>query len=99
MVALLPALVLIGLIAWQMVVAGYTWSLAGGAARAGGRAAEVGAPAREAALGALPERYAGGASVSGAGGGRGVRVRLRIPRVLPFVPHPGYVAAEAGAPP
>ena len=92
--AILPALVLIGLIAWWMAVAGYTWTLAGGAARAGARAAEVGAPARAAALAALPSGYARGALVTEGAGGA-VRVRLTVPRVVPFVA-PQRVAAEAG---
>jgi hypothetical protein len=101
LVALLPAMVLIGLIGWQIAAAGYAWTLAGGAARAGSRAAEVGAPAREAALAALPGRYGRGAEVrdAGDGDGHGVRVRLRVPWVLPFLPGPRHVASEAPAPP
>ena len=94
MVALLPALVLIGLIGWQMAAAGYAWTLAAGSARAGARAAEVGAPVREAVRAALPVRYAADAAVSGAG--RGVRVRVSVPRVLPFVPVPRFLSATAG---
>ncbi len=99
LVALLPAIVLVGLVGWQMAVAGYAWTLAGGAARAGARAAEVGAPAAEAALAAVPARLAAGAEVvtipAGPDGRERVRVRLRMPRVLPFVPLPGHLEAEA----
>ena len=97
LVALLPALALIGLVVWWMAVAGHTWTLAAGAARAGSRAAEVGAPAREAALSALPPAYARGAIVSDAGDGR-VRVRLAVPRVVPFLA-PQRVSAQSGARP
>jgi hypothetical protein len=99
LVALLPAIVLVGLLGWQMAVAGYVWTVAGGAARAGARGAEVGAPGTAAALAAVPGRLALGARVvtveEGSDGRRRVRVRLRMPRVLPFVPLPGYLAAEA----
>jgi hypothetical protein len=101
LVALLPAIVLVGLLGWQMAVAGYAWTVAGGAARAGARAGEVGAPAREAALAAIPGRLGEGAEVvtldGGPGGHRRVRVRLVMPRVLPFVPLPGHLTAEAPA--
>ena len=100
LVALLPALVLAGVLAWQMVLAGHVWTLAAGAARAGGRALEVGAPAGPAALAALPARHAAGADVTtreDAAGGARVRVRLAVPRLLPGLPSPGDIVAEAGA--
>jgi hypothetical protein len=100
LVALLPVLVVGGVLAWQMVVAGHVWTLAAGAARAGERALEVGAPAGPAALAALPARYAMSADVvtlEDAAGGARVRVRLAVPRLLPVLPDPGYIAVEAGA--
>ena len=97
LVALLPVLVLGGVLAWQMVVASHVWTLASGAARAGERALEVGAPAEPAALAALPARHAMGADVvtfdDPASGGR-VRVRLAVPRLLPALPGPGDVVVE-----
>ena len=100
LIALLPALVLLGLMGWQIALAGHAWTLAGGAARAGARALEVGAPASAAALAALPSRYAMSARVvtleDGEEGPR-VRVRLAVPRVLPLLPRPGYVVAESAA--
>jgi hypothetical protein len=100
LLALLPAIVMLGLIGWQLSVAGHAWTLAGGAARAGARALEVGAPAGAAALAALPSRYAMSAQVAtvedGPDGPR-VRVRVAVPRVLPFMPRPGYVAVESAA--
>jgi hypothetical protein len=100
LIALLPALVVLGLLGWQVAVAAHAWTQAGGAARAGARALEVGAPASAAARAALPAGYAAGARVvtveDGADGPR-VRVRLAIPRVLPLMPRPGEVVAEATA--
>ena len=87
LVALLPALLLVALVGWQLAVAAYSWTAAGGAARAGARAAEVGAPAREAALAALPGRLARGARVEEGRDG-GVRVRVEVPRVVPLLPAP-----------
>jgi hypothetical protein len=53
-----------------------------------------------AALAALPSRYARSARVvtleDGDEGPR-VRVRLAVPRVLPLLPRPGYVAVESTA--
>jgi TadE-like protein len=95
LVALLPALVLVALLGWQLAVAGYAWTVASGAARAGARAQEVGAPARTAALASLPGRYARGARVDSARDGA-VRVRVAVPRVVPLLPRLGGVAAEAG---
>lgn len=92
--AILPALVLVALIGWQLAVAAYAWTAAGGAARAGARAAEVGAPAREAALAALPGRLARGARVEEGRGG--VRVRVEVPRVVPLLPRLPAIAVEAG---
>ena len=97
LVALLPALVLGGLLAWQVVAASHVWTLAAGAARAGERALEVGAPARPAALAALPARHATSADVTTfddpAGGAR-LRVRLAVPRLLPVLPAAGDVVVE-----
>ncbi len=94
LVALLPALVVLVLAAAQVVAAAHAWSLAGGAARAGARAAEVGAPFEAAARAVLPAGHAARARVVATGDGRRVRVALRVPRVLPFVPQ-ATVAAEA----
>lgn len=104
LVAILPALALVALVCWQLVAAGYAWTLAGGAARAGARALEVGAPADRAAREALPPRHAAGARVTtppAADGRRRVRVRLAVPRLLPFLPavHVAGDATAAGGPP
>jgi hypothetical protein len=98
LVALLPVFVLLGLVAWQFAATGYAWTLAESAARAASRAHEVGAPAGPAARAVLPAGYATGARavvVDDARHGAVVRVRLAIPRILPMVPAPGHVTAEA----
>ena len=95
LVAILPLLGLVGLIGWQLAVAGYAWTLAGGAARAGARAAEVGAPVGDAVRAALPPRYAAGVVTLGSPGGA-LRVRVPVPPVLPFMPRLEVVASAAG---
>lgn len=99
LVALVPAIVMVALLGWQMALAGYAWTMAAGAARAGARAAEVDAPVRAAALAVLPGRLALGAEVVALAPRPGeperVRVRVGIPRALPLpLPLPGTVAAE-----
>lgn len=96
LLAVVPALLLLALVAWQLAAAAHAWLLAGSAARAGARAAEVGAPAREAALAVLPAGHARGARVATGADGR-VRVRVRVPGVLPFPAGPSRVAASAGS--
>ncbi len=100
LIALLPAIALVGLTCWWIVAGALAWSQASGAARAGARAAEVGAPAAEGARGVLPGALARGARVEVAADGR-VRVHLRVPRPAPFLPSltvTGSAAPAAGAP-
>ena len=95
MVAILPLLALVGLVGWQLAVAGYAWTLSAGAARAGARADEVGAPVGDAVRAALPPRYAAGAVVVATPAG-GVRVRVPVPPALPFMPRLGVAADAVG---
>jgi TadE-like protein len=97
LVALLPALVVVGLLGWQIAVAAHGWLSAGGAARAAARAEQVGAPADAAARAALGARDAAAARVEvlPAAGGREVRVRLALPGVVPGLPGPGWVEGAA----
>jgi hypothetical protein len=76
----LPALLIAGLIAFQLLAAGYALTLADGAAEAGALAAAAGEDAEEAARAALPGWAAGRVEVKSAGGS--VEVRLRPPSVL-----------------
>jgi hypothetical protein len=81
LVAALPALLLVGLLALQLLVAGYTLTLADGAAEAGALALATGRPAVAAARDALPDWAADEVEVSVRGGR--VTVRLRPPSPLP----------------
>jgi hypothetical protein len=80
LVAAIPALLLAGFLALQLLVAGYALTLADGAAEAGALALASGRPAIEATREALPAWAAAGADVS-VGGGR-VTVRLTPPSPL-----------------
>jgi len=95
LVALLPAIVLTCVIAWQLVVAGQTAWLAAHAARVAARAEVVGGDAASAARSALPRSLERGLRVSEVGGGR-VRVRVVVPLLLRRWRSPVSVAATAG---
>jgi hypothetical protein len=97
LVAALPALLLAGLIGLQLLCAGYSLTLADGAAEAGALALAAGQPAKQAARGALPgwaeER------VEVAVEGRRVTVRLRPPSPLPAISERIAVTSSALARP
>lgn len=94
-VAILPAVVLVCLIAWQVVLAGQTAWLAADAARVAARAAAVGGDARAAARSSLPASLERGLRVSAVGGGR-VRVRVAVPLFLRRWSSPLSVGATVG---
>jgi hypothetical protein len=79
-VALLPLVVLVGALLWQVVVAGQALWLSGAAARAAAPAAAVGADAEGAAKATLPPGLERGLRVRPVGDGVGVAVR--VPSVL-----------------
>ena len=81
LVAALPALLLAGLLALQLLAAGYALTLADGAAEAGALALAAGRPARSAARAALPGWAEDGSEVSVSGGE--VTVRLSPPSPFP----------------
>jgi hypothetical protein len=81
LVAALPALLLAGFVALQLLIAGYSMTLADGAAEAGALALASGGSAAEAAKGALPGWAADDVAVSVEGGE--VSVRLRPPSPIP----------------
>jgi len=83
LVAALPAIVLAGLIALQLGLAGYSMTLADGAAEAGALAIAGGRPSAAAARDALPGWAASAAEVSVHGGN--VAVTLRPPSPIPFL--------------
>lgn len=92
LVAAIPALILVTLLAAQLALAGYALWSAGVAARAGARAAYVGGDGERAARASLPEPLRKDATVSD---GNGVRVQVRAPSLVPGVPRVP-VTARAG---
>jgi hypothetical protein len=90
-VALLPALAVCLILAGQAVAAGWALWSAGVAARAGARAAHVGADPEAAARRALPGPLRGGAVIRSGGG---VRVRVRVPALVPGIALPPVAASS-----
>ncbi|HWH93596.1 MAG TPA: hypothetical protein VNT03_07025 [Baekduia sp.] len=82
LVALLPVLVGIVLLAWQAVVAGEAWWLASAAAREAARAAALGGDPRAAAAEVLPAPLRRDLRVRPDGDAAGVSVRVAVPPVL-----------------
>jgi len=97
LVAGLPALLLAGLLALQLLAAGYALTLADGAAEAGALALASGRPAANAARDALPGWAKDDVSVA-VNGGR-VTVRLRPPSPLRSVANRLEVTTSAVARP
>jgi hypothetical protein len=83
LIAAVPFLLLAVLVAGQIALAGQAMWSASVAARAGARAALVGADATAAARRALPPSLREGAKVDGSGA---VSVRVPVPRLLPELP-------------
>jgi hypothetical protein len=90
-VAVLPALAVSLILAGQAVAAGWALWSAGVAARAGARAEQVGGDARAAARRALPGALRTGAVIRSEDG---VRVRVRVPALLPGVALPAVTASS-----
>lgn len=97
LVAALPALLLAGLLALQLLVAGYSLTLADGAAEAGALALASGRPAVAAARDAVPGWADDGVAVWVEGGR--VTVRLRPPSPLPAIATALAVTSSAQARP
>lgn len=95
LVAALPALLLIGALAWQLALAGHAAWACANAARVAARADLVGRDARAAARTALPGHLRRGLRVDGVRDGRAVRVRVRVPLLLPGRSAPVSFAATA----
>jgi hypothetical protein len=91
LVAVLPALAISLVIAAQTVVVGWALWSAGNAARAGARAEQVGSDAEAAARRALPGALRDGAAIRS---GDGVRVKVRVPAIVPGVSLPSVSAAS-----
>lgn len=95
LIAALPALLLAGLVALQLLAAGYAMTLADGAAEAGALALASGGSAAEAAKGALPGWAADDVAVSVEGDE--VSVRLRPPSPIPALAKRLTVDSSASA--
>lgn len=93
-VAVVPALLLVALVAWQLVVAGQALWLCANAARVAARADAVGLSPKRAARSALPSSFEKSLSVESRDGG-GVRVALNVPFVVRAWKSPLRVAATA----
>lgn len=96
-VAAIPALVLAGLVALQLLLAGYALTLADGAAEAGALALAAGRPAGRAVREALPGWAEDASDVSVRGGE--VTVRLSPPSPIPGLAHHLAVSGSAFARP
>ena len=97
LVAALPALLLAGYVAFQLLAAGYALTLADGAAEAGALALASGRPALQATRDALPGWAAQDAEVSVTGGR--VTVRLRPPSLSAAIGERLAVTGTASARP
>lgn len=95
LIAALPLLLLVVLVAAQVALAGQALWSASVAARAGARAALVGGDASAAARRALPPSMRAGSRVDD---GDDVSVRVAVPRLLPAMPRV-TVAAGSGLEP
>jgi hypothetical protein len=93
-VAVVPALILAGLIGWQLLIVGHTLWLCAAAARSAARADVVGLSPRAAARSSLPRSLERGLSVERRDGG-GVRVAVRVPILVRAWESPVRVAAVA----
>jgi hypothetical protein len=93
LVAALPALLLAGLLALQLLAAGYALTLADGAAEAGALAVAAGRPARSAVLAALPDWADDGSKVSVRGG----EVTVQLTPPSPFPPLADRLAVTSSA--
>jgi hypothetical protein len=93
LIGALPALALAAMLAVQLLLVGYSVTIADGAAEAGALAGASGANARGAARAALPGWARGRARVTAAGGM--VRVELRPPAPLGALTDALTVTSEA----
>jgi len=94
LVALLPAVLLAGLVTWQLLLAGHSLWLCAAAARAAARADTVGRSAESAARSALPAPLERDLSVERLREGA-IRVSVRVPAVLQAWSTPVRVSARA----
>ncbi|HEX2234363.1 MAG TPA: hypothetical protein VHG69_13470 [Thermoleophilaceae bacterium] len=94
LIGVLPCVLLAGLVAWQLVLAGHTLWLTSQAARVAARAHAVGRDATAAARSALPRSLERGLRVRRRREG-GVSVEVRVPLVVRRWKSPVAVAASS----
>ena len=94
MVATLPAVLLVGLLVWQLALAGHAAWACANAARVAARAAAVDRDADKAARSALPRRLEDGLRVRELDDGA-VDVRVRVPLLLESLGSVATVHARA----
>jgi hypothetical protein len=94
LVAMVPFVLLIGAVVWQLTLAGHTAWLTANAARAAARADTVGRDVSAAARSALPGSMEDGLEVKRLDQG-GVRVSVRVPLLLRRWQAPVRVAATS----
>jgi hypothetical protein len=92
LVAMVPVVLLVGAVAWQLALAGHTAWLTAHAARAAARADAVGRRPAEAARSALPRSLEDELEVERVARG-GVRVSVRVPLLMRRWDAPVRVAA------
>ena len=97
LVAVLPLVVLVGAIVWQLALAGQSLWLCAHAARAAARAEAVGGDGEAAARSALPDSMERGLRVKSGPTGA-VRVELRVPLIARSWSGPVTVSASAALP-
>jgi hypothetical protein len=97
LVAVVPFVLLVALVCWQLALAGQTAWLCANAARAAARAEVVGRDGAAAARSALPGTLEHGLKVTRAGKGA-VRVAVRLPFLLRRWTTPLRIGASAGLP-
>jgi hypothetical protein len=94
LVAMVPVVLLVGLVAWQLALAGHAAWLSAHAARAAARASLVGRDPDAAARSALPASMRRGLSVERARSG-GVRVSVHVPLLVRGWRSPVRIAAQS----
>jgi hypothetical protein len=94
LVAMVPVILLVGAVAWQLALAGHTAWLTAHAARAAARADAVGEKPAEAARSALPRSLEDDIEVERLAGG-GVRVSVKVPLLMRQWDGPLRVGASA----
>jgi hypothetical protein len=94
LVAMVPVVLLVGAVAWQLALAGHTAWLTAHAARAAARADAVGKGPAEAARSALPRSLEDGLEVESLERG-GVRLSVKVPLLLRRWDAPVRVEASA----